>query len=237
MMQHKLAVLLAFTAGVLVWAQTNRAERFRPTFENERTAAFTLDLAPKEYAQVYQSSHETLWIALDDATVSFTHSEKTETKVQFKTGDTRFFPSFQAKSVVNNGGTNFRAALVEIKSRGLTSGGCGCMGDSEKAVCGCANAAHLPELWAVGMGQITLAGTKLAAGDGFRGAGRRDDMLLVAVTDVELRDEANDNDRAAAPNLIPNLTLKSGEAAWVPEGRHRFRNVGTQAARFVTIEF
>ena len=212
-------------------AQSGSEARFQATFENDRASAFILELAPHQHAQIYQFSHDTVWLALSDAAVSFTQNQQTSTKVQFKTGDTRFFASFQAKSVVNDGATNFRAVLVEIKGRGLASGGCGCLGEVEKAVCGCVNSGHLPELWAVGIGQLTLGGTTLPANEGFRAASPRDDMLLVAITDVALRDEASD---AAEP---PVTHLKSGEVAWVKEGRHRLRNVGEQVARFVTLEF
>jgi hypothetical protein len=232
-MRRQLAVLFIamVVLGGFAVAQSGAEARFQASFENDRAAAFTLELALHQHAQIYQFSHDTVWLALSDATVSFAQNQQTSFKVQFKTGDTRFFSSFQAKSVLNDGTTSFRAVLVEIKGRGLAAGGCGCLGEVEKAVCGCTNSTHLPELWAVGFGQLTLGGTSLQANEGFRAASPRNDMLLIAITDVELRDDASD---AAEP---PVIRLKSGDVTWVKEGRHRFKNVGAQGARFVTLEF
>jgi hypothetical protein len=31
--------------------------------------------------------------------------------------------------------------------------------------------------------------------------------------------------------------LKLGEVIWMPQGKHRLRNIGNRKARFITIEF
>jgi hypothetical protein len=116
--------------------------------------------------------------------------------------------------------------------RGLASGGCGCTGKVEKAVCGCGNTIHLPEFWALVVGRITLGGTRLSPSESTQGAEARGDTLLVAVAPLQLRDEAGQRAEAG-----PRLTLAAGEVRWEKEGRHQYRNIGTGVARFVTIEF
>ena len=59
-------------------------------------------------------------------------------------------------------------------------------------------------------------------------------MLIVAVTDLSLTD-LGDRDLPASER--PVLHLQSGDATWISGGRHQFKNVGSQAARFVTFEF
>src|SRR5207302_1482558 len=104
-------------------------------------------------------------------------------------------------------------------------------GTAERAVCGCLGSNRLPPLWALVVGQLTFAGTRLEGGQSFASAARRDDMLLVAVTAVELRD-----DSAADPEHDASYHLSPGESAWIPAGRHRFQNTSDAATRFVTIE-
>jgi hypothetical protein len=60
-------------------------------------------------------------------------------------------------------------------------------------------------------------------------------MLLVAVTDLDLQDEAKG--AVEAESYSPAIRLKAGDAAWVAGGHHQFKNVGSTQARFVTLEF
>ncbi len=85
------------------------------------------------------------------------------------------------------------------------------------------------------MGAVTLAGTELGPDERFRAAAPRDDMLMVAITDIDLTDDVEN----AAPDQAGDLAirLKAGQAIWVRGGRHRFKNVSAEAARFVTFEF
>ena len=227
----------ALLLGALVAAQSGHEVRpsevrFEPRFENEHASVTTLDLPPGSFARAFQNTtHDILWIALSDGDASFVRGTHDKMPAMFRAGDTRLFHSYEIASVANAGASPLRSAVVQLKQHGLTSGGCGCSGESERAVCGCPGAAHLPLLWALAAGQITLAGTRLDPGQAFARAIRREDMLLVAITAADLRDEAADNPDAAT------LHLASGDAAWIKAGRHQFRNTGGAAARFVTIEF
>jgi hypothetical protein len=84
------------------------------------------------------------------------------------------------------------------------------------------------------LGEVTLAGTTLAADEGFRSAAPRDDMLLVAITDLELRDEIG---IAGEIGEQPTLRLQSGQSVWIKAGRHQWKNTGSKAGKFVSFEF
>jgi len=213
-------------------AQTSREARFETRLENEQIEVYWLDLPARAHARVFQNTHDVIWIALNDGEATFSRSLHDDVHSAFRSGDVRLFTSFQVETVTNPGDTPLHAAVVQFKRRGLVSSGCGCSGEAERAVCGCAGAAHLPSLWALAVGQLTLAGTRLDAGQAFASSARRDDMLLVAVTPLQMRDiSAADTENAGDVRLAP------GEAVWLKAGRHRFQNTGDSALRFVTIEF
>ncbi len=216
----------------LLAMQRGEPGRFTRGFENTRVDVNVVELAPGAPVRVYQYTHDVVWIALTDGEVRFGGGDSPEVTVRFRAGDARLFRSFQVQSATNVGTTPLRAAAVQLKDRGLTTGGCGCSGATERAVCGCRNAPPLPAMWALGVGQVTLAAATLDPGDGFRFAVRRNDMLLVAVSGIDLRDEAVTDEDGAV-----KLRLASGDAMWLSAGRHRLRNSTEAPARFVTIEF
>jgi hypothetical protein len=83
------------------------------------------------------------------------------------------------------------------------------------------------------MGNVTLAGTSLAPDEAFRAAAVRDDMLLIAIGETDLQDEAG----SGSEMMRSTMHLKSGDAVWIKGGRHRFKNIGNGTAKFVTFEF
>jgi len=210
------------------------SQRYQSVFENDVVAVYRLDLPVNGSVSTFESTHDTFWLSLDDANVTFS-VQRGRSAVEFRSGDTRFFPSFETKSVSNNGKTQFRGVVVVLKPRVLSSSECECTGNTGKAVCGCMGAGHLESLWAFNMGAVTLAGTELGPDERFRAAAQRDDMLMVAVTDIDLTDDVEN----PAPDQVESsaIRLKAGQAVWIRGGRHRFKNVSVEAARFVTFEF
>jgi hypothetical protein len=221
---HKLALLLAL---LLPLAQAQREERFEPSFDHPRVGVNTVALPPGSRVRVVQNTHDIVWIALSDGAVRFA-GPGLNSVATMRAGDARLFRSFQVQTAVNTGAAPVRAAVIELKDRGLTTGGCGCSGTSERALCGCTAAPALPDVWAVGVGQITVASTTLAPGSGYAWGVRRNDLLLVAIGDVTLHDDERDDGE---------VKLAPGQAAWFPAARHRFRNEGAAPARFVAVEF
>lgn len=208
------------------------AQKYDSVFENDVVAVYRLDLPAGASIAPAQSSRDSFWVALNDSTVTFS-LQQGSAAAQVQAGDVRFFPSFDTKLITNSGAAPFHGVLVVLKPRALISGGCECTGNTGKAVCGCKDAGHLESLWAFNMGAVTLAGTQLAPGEGFHAAAQRDDMLLVAIVDLDLEDSA-----ATPPDTFNGVVhLKSGNAAWIKGGQHRFKNIGSASARFVTFEF
>jgi hypothetical protein len=225
------AIILVLTT--LGFGQSPESGQYRTKFENDVVAVYQLNLPAHTSASTFQSSHDTFWLSLTDSTVIFARPQN-KLDVRWQAGDARFFPSFETNLVTNLGPTDFRGVMVALKPRGLVSSGCECSGSTAKAICGCKGATHLEPLWALSLGEVTLAGTLLAVGESFRAAAMRDDMLLVAVTDVSLTDLASPDSEFREK---PMLHLKSGDAVWISAGRHQFKNVGDESARFVTFEF
>jgi hypothetical protein len=227
-MRLKLVVFLLASASAAL-AQGAPAARYDLIFENDKVAAFRLDLAARQRAPVYQNTHEILWIALDTSAIRITLKDRPDIRLALAPGDVRFFRSFQTKEIVNDAAGDFHGVLIQIKTRGLTWNGCDCLGRVEQAICGCRGAGPLPSLWAVGLGGVTVGGTTLAAGQAFLGASLRGDTLLLALTPLDLVDQA-----AASPLSI---RLRPGEVRWLPRSSHKFQNLGEAPARYVTVEF
>ena len=225
---------LVFSAGMA--AQTVLDSRYQSRLENDVVAVYDIDLPPHASTSTFQSAHDTVWISLTDSSVSFALAQQGKVNLEFQTGDAHFFPSFETKQLTNTGSTEFRGVMIAIKARGLATNGCECTGNTGKTFCGCKNATHLEPLWAFSLGEVTLAGTSLSAGDAFRAPTVREDMLLVAVTDVNLGDEGKGPVGSEGAES-GTMHLRAGDAAWIPSGRHQFRNMGANVARFVTVEF
>jgi hypothetical protein len=226
-MSRKFPIAILLAAAVALLAQTPTEARFNSVFENSQVAVYSIELPARARAAAFQGTHDVIWLALNDAAVTFSGRERSDT-AEMRTGDARFFPEFRLATVSNTESPTAKGVLIAIKARGAVPS-CGCGAGVERAVCGCAGGAHLPALWALGFGKITLGGTMLNAGQAFLGSSYRDDMLLVAVTDLDLQDDA-----AVQPSPIH---LAAGEARWFPAAAHQFRNVGSRPARFVTVEF
>lgn len=226
-------LIFAFVVlGGLARAQSSPG-RYHSTFENQILAVYELDLSANASVTPFEAAHDSFWIALSDATVAFTRQQG-KSEAHFQPGDVRFFPSFETKLLTNIGTTEFRGVLVVLKRRALITNGCECSGNTAKTICGCAGSGHLEPLWALSLGEVTLAGTTLAADEGFRSAAPRDDMLIIAIADLELRDEVG---VAGETGEQATVRLKSGQAEWIKAGRHQWKNMGSEAAKFVTFEF
>ena len=224
-MRRAAAVVVVCCA--LALAQSTTEARFTPVFENAEVAVFSLELPERSRATVYQGTHDVIWLALNDASVNFGHREGSDA-ASLHAGDTRFFSAFRLASISNDrGNPSARGVLIELKTRGLASSGCACGTATERALCGCPGAGHMPELWAFSLGQVTLGGTLLRTGESFQGSSYRNNMLLVAVTALDLRDQAAES----------AVRLDAGQARWIPAGPHQFQNLGSAAARFLTVEF
>jgi hypothetical protein len=222
-------LLLTAIAGV---AQDS-GEKLRALFENDLVAAYAIELHPRESLANFQGANDTFWIAIDNAAFVATAGsakKSIDLHIDLHAGEVRFRAPFQANAIENASLTDDRLVMVALKRHGLLASSCSyCQGATAKAVCGCTGAPRLDSLWAVSLGEVTVAGTTLDAGESFLQALQRDDMLLVAISDLDLADEG------IAP--AEHIQLRAGEVSWLLSGRHKFRNNAKASARFVTLEF
>lgn len=220
--------LLSFfilTTSFLIYAQAPPT-RFDPLFENDMVSVYSLELPPGRRASVFENTHDIIWIALSPGRLVISGRDGANTPIALQSGDARFYPSFRTAAIANHGAQTFRGVLIQIKPRGLAAS-CDCDSDAQQSVCGCARAAPLPEMWAVGIGSLVVGGTSLAPGQAFQRPGRRGDTLLVAVSNLVLADDA-----ASA-----TINLRSGEVRWLTRGLHKLRNTSSAPVRYITVEF
>jgi hypothetical protein len=198
---------------------------FELVLSNPRAAVFDLRLPDHAQAPLFQNTHDLLLIALGELRLSLVRASGDGEAVALAAGDVRWLPRYRFKSLVNESGAEVRAMMVDMKSD--AGARCECSGEVEKALCGC-EPRHLPALWAFATGPVTVAGTTLARAGSWWGPTARGDTLLVAITQVDLREPG------PSVNVIH---LKPGEAYWLARGTHRLTNAAETPARFVSVEF
>jgi len=95
-----LSILLCFG---LAQAQSS-SQRYQSVFENDVVAVYRLDLPVSGSVSTLQSAHDSFWLSLGNASLTFS-VQRGRSPVEFRSGDTRFFPSFDTKLVSNTGKT------------------------------------------------------------------------------------------------------------------------------------
>lgn len=188
-----------------------------------------LDLPAGSHVRLRQNMYDVIVIALESSTLRVVPADGPGQDLQLNSGDVRILRSFRVQQLANAGEVKSRYILVALKSHGIAPGECGCSGEVERSICGC-SPKHLPQLWALSIGGSTLAGSSLQPDQDFVGASYREDSLLVSLTRVQLQDERTDG-----PDSL--LSLDPGTVKWLPHGQRQFKNVGSNTARFITIEF
>jgi hypothetical protein len=223
--------MLPFSVLCLLFVPTREPAmgKFDLLLANHIVEVSALDLPPATHVRLRQNMYDVVVIALENSTLTLFPAEGTSKDVQLNSGEVRVLRSFSVQELANNSAAKARFIVVALKSHGVEQGECGCSGEVERSICGCSER-HLPPLWALSIGGATLAGSSLPPGEGFIGANYRDDSLLVSLTRVQLQDQ-----QASGPDSV--LALQPGEVKWLSRGQRQFKNIGSNTARFVTIEF
>lgn len=86
---------------------------------------------------------------------------------------------------------------------------------------------------------LTITSTSLAAHQDLEDASDRNQTLVVALDNLEIRDEQSlaAEGEPWKPSEIKIIRLQRGETGWLDHGKHRVRNAGSTVARFITIEW
>jgi hypothetical protein len=197
---------------------------------------FRLEVPSSARVPVYVAHHDQIWVTISSARLSMQRSDGRTEDLELEPGVARFFPAQQIKAVANQSGARVELVVVELKHPSDAAQGCQCTGVVATTVCGCRGALRLPPLWALSLGDVTVAGTTLNPGQSCCTAVPRGDTLLVAITSVELTYVAT-KDASPEPMSTPSrVKLGPGEVLWLAGGRRNLVNVGNAAARFVSIE-
>jgi quercetin dioxygenase-like cupin family protein len=197
------------------------------TFENKSVRIFNVEVAPNIETQIHWHRHDYIAVTLGPAEISNAVKDKPPVAVKFAAGDVRFASAPFAHFVRATGPEPFRNVTVELlEDESLRT--------------------STPK-WDEDRGLTVLPnGTKqiLFVKDGIRATEYElqpaavlpaqthpGPYLVIAVTDLDLRGEAEDQPPAA-------IHFKSGDSKWLPGAySNTLSNTGAKPAKFVTLEF
>lgn len=231
-MKRLLSLVLLLLPLLAVQASTPEVEitsepSHHLALENQFVRVFKVEVAPHAATLTHRHRHDYLFVTLGDSRVSNEVEGKPLVELTLADGETRFTAGNFAHIARNLADSPFRNVTIEIlqdeKLRGAVS------------------------IWKEEGGEKTFAGGRkkiLFVKDGVRVSEVNLDAgamvpshhhdgphLLVAVSDLDLRDDA------AGKAPVP-LKFKAGDIDWLPGGyTHTLTNAGNRAARFVTVEF
>jgi quercetin dioxygenase-like cupin family protein len=226
---------LGAAIGILVLSMSAQTNNSKPSeveitaepshhlvLQNPYVRVFQVEVAPRSATLMHRHRHDYMFVTLGQAEVLNEVEGKAPVSLKLQDGETRFVHGNFAHIARNPTDAPFRNVTIEL------------LKESEKT-------------WTDDRGLHVLhGGTEdvVFVKDGVRVseielqiAGvlpkhhHTGPELLVAVSDLLLR-----NDVVGKP--ASNLEMKSGEVKWLTGGlTHTATNVGTQAAKFVTLEF
>ena len=194
--------------------------------ENEYVRAFRVEVAPRASTLLHRHRHDYLFVTLGASHVANEVAEKPPVELTLADGETRFVAGNFAHVARNLADQPFRNVTIEL------------MQDEKMRAA--------PSPWPEG-GEKEFPGVRvkvLFVHDGARVSAvdlapgatvpshhHDGPHLLVAVSDLDLRSDVE------GKGPMPGK-FKSGDVKWLPGGyTHTLTNVGTSAARFVTVEF
>ena len=196
-------------------------------FQNSYVRVFQVEAAPHSSTLLHRHRHDYIFVTLGPSEVSNEVQGKAPATLKLQDGEARFTPGDFAHIVRNLATTPFRNVTIELLRDRQPAG------EQHK--------------WEEDRGlQVLHGGTEeiLFVKDGVRVSeielqtagvlpkhSHRRPQLIVAVTDVVFR-----NDVTGKP--ASNIEMKAGDVRWEEAGfTHTVTNVGTQAAKVVTLDF
>jgi quercetin dioxygenase-like cupin family protein len=200
-------------------------------FENKLVRVFDVTVPPGETTLIHRHNHDYVYVTLGAADLDNRVEGKQSARVQLQDGETRFLAGNFAHAVRDLASTPFRNITVELledaKTRNAPS-----PWDSGK------NEDRSLQILSRGTQQILfvkdaarVSEIELQPGGAIPRHHHNGPHLVVAVTDLDMRSDVEGKGSAT-------LHLGLGDARWVDGGfTHTLTNVGTNTAKFVTIEF
>ncbi|HEX8815161.1 MAG TPA: hypothetical protein VF753_06650 [Terriglobales bacterium] len=200
----------------------------RMIYQNDWVRVFDVTIMPKDATQMHAHRHDYVFVTLGTAEVSNEVKGKPPVHLSLADGEARFAEGGFAHVVRNVGTTPFRNIAVEFLQDAKMRNAPADKFNDENSVQvqggGQEQVLFIKDGVRVARVQIEVAGfEKRHHHDG--------PQLVIALNDVTLRSDS--------PEKGPmNLEMKAGQVRWI-EGNltHSVTNVGTQPARFVSLEF
>lgn len=226
----QLAVVFLAVAAMAQTAQPSEVEitaepSHHLALQNKYVRVFQVEADPQKSTLVHRHRHDYIFVTLGDTEISNEEVGKAPVSVKLKDGEVRFAAGNFAHRVLNVSKTPFRNVTIEFLQDGKASAK---QWDEDRALHvlhgGTEDVLFVKDGARVSEVELQVAGVLPK----HKHSGPQ---LLVAVTDLELRDDV-------AGKPATNLEMKSGEIKWFDEGLvHTVTNVGRQGAKFVTVEF
>lgn len=199
------------------------------TFENNSVRVFNVEVAPDTETQMHWHRHDYISITLGPAEISNTVKDKPPVTAKFQDGDTRFVSATFAHVVRALSAQPFRNVTIELlEDESLRNSDAKWEPDHGLTVL----AKGTQQILFVKDG-VRVTEFELQPGGIVPMHHHAGPHLLVAVSDLDLREEYLDN---VHPSDLGRL--KSGDSKWLPgHYSHTITNTGAKPAKFVTVEF
>jgi quercetin dioxygenase-like cupin family protein len=194
--------------------------------ENKFVRVYKVEVAPHAATLMHRHRHDYLFVTLGDSRVSNEVEGKAPVQLSLADGETRFAAGNFAHIARNLADTPFRNVTIEIlQDDTLRESSSPWKEDSGEKTFAGGRRKILFVKDAVRVSEVNLDAGATVASHHHEGP-----HLLVAISDLDLRDEAEGN----APISV---RLKAGAIKWLSGGyTHSLINVGSPA-RLVTVEF
>lgn len=207
------------------------------TFENKSVRVFNVQVDPNTETQTHWHRHDYIAITLGPAEISNNVKDKPPVTVKFQDGDTRFASATFAHFVRTLSPEPFRNVTIEILEDESLRQSAAKWDEQDKKERGL-------EVLTAGSKQILFVkdGVRATEFDLRPGAvvpmhHRTGPYLLVAVSDLDLRDSIQSGDKAAK-SLPTTAHYNSGDSKWFSGSySHTITSTGSNPAKFVTLEF
>jgi hypothetical protein len=226
-----LTTLLAATQASAPGVEITNEPHHHLTFENKSVRVFNVQVDPNTETLTHWHRHDYISITLAPAEISNTVKDKPAVTVKFSEGETRFTPATFAHFVRDIGPEPFRNVTIELLEdealRAATS-----KWDEDRGLTVLNNGTK--EILFV-KDDVRATEFELQPGGAVPMHHHAGPHLLVAVTDLDLRDDIQGN--KGMQGLMPTH-FKTGDSKWfLGNYSHALTNIGAKPAKFVTLEF
>jgi quercetin dioxygenase-like cupin family protein len=194
--------------------------------DNEHVRVFQVEVAPKSSTLLHRHRHDYLFVTLGEAHVVNEVVGKPPVDLRLADGETRFTPGNFAHVARNLSDQPFRNVTIELtQDEAMRTAPSTWPNEGDQEFTG----GHVKVLFVRDGARVSAV--ELEPGATVPSHHHDGLHLLVAVSDLDIRSDVD------GMGPMPGK-FKSGEVKWLPGGySHSLTNVGTQKAKFVTVEF